>query len=85
VAVKTLTIRLPAHLLAEIAAEGRRRRISKADVVRERLSTCARGAPSVSFKAIVDLIGAVHGLPADLSANVRAHLRRTGYGRKRAR
>ena len=85
--VKTLTIRLPAQLLSEIEAEGRRRKISKSDVVRERLmsATAARGVGQTSFEAILDLIGSVDKLPADLSTRVRAHLKATGYGRKRSR
>jgi Arc/MetJ-type ribon-helix-helix transcriptional regulator len=85
--VKRITIRLPAQMLAEIEAEGRRRRISKSDVVRERLSGAAgaRGAQSTSLAAILDIVGAVDGLPADLSSNVREYMKGTGYGRKRSR
>jgi hypothetical protein len=36
-----------------------------------------------SFCDIADLIGAVQGLPADLSARKKYYLRTTGYGRKR--
>ena len=35
--MKTLTVRLPAPLVAEIDAESRRRQVSRSDVVRERL------------------------------------------------
>jgi Arc/MetJ-type ribon-helix-helix transcriptional regulator len=85
--MKTLTVRLPEALLAEIEAECRARRLAKSDVVRERLS---RGAgPSrrrrASLDAIADLIGSVNGLPADLSARRKRYLRTTGYGQKRAR
>ncbi len=84
--MKTLTVRLPELLVAGIEAESRERRISKSDVVRERLqhaigSTQRPGAP---LAAIADLIGSVDGLPADLSTRKKHYLKATGYGRKRA-
>ncbi len=85
--MKTLTVRLPEPLVAEIEAESRGRRISKSDVVRERLQRPARRAQRRAgpLDAIADLIGSVDGLPADLSARTKHYLRATGYGRKRAR
>lgn len=85
--MKTLTVRLPEPLVAEIEAESRGRRISKSDVVRERLQRRTgrgrrRPAP---LDAIADLVGSVEGLPADLSARKKHYLKATGYGRKRAR
>ena len=85
--MKTLTVRLPEPLIAEIEAESRDRRISKSDVVRERLEQ-ADAAPHANRRplgAIADLIGSVDGLPADLSARKKHYLQATGYGRKRAR
>jgi Arc/MetJ-type ribon-helix-helix transcriptional regulator len=84
--MKTLTVRLPEPLAAAIEAESRGRKISKSDVVRERLerALAARGA-STPPQAIADLIGSVDGLPADLSARKKRYLRATGYGRKRPR
>lgn len=84
--VKTLTVRLPDELVAEIGAESRERRCSKSDVVRERLNgaTTRRSQPA-AFQAIADLVGVVDGLPADLSRNKKAYLKATGYGRKRPR
>jgi Arc/MetJ-type ribon-helix-helix transcriptional regulator len=79
--VKTLTVRLPEPLVAEIEAESRRRRVSKSDIVRERLSAPAEqgeGAP-----AIADLIGSVDGLTSDLSTRKKARLKSTGYGDRR--
>jgi Arc/MetJ-type ribon-helix-helix transcriptional regulator len=84
--MKTLTVRLPDALVSQIAAESRRRRLSKSDVVRERLTagpTPARS--SATLDAIADLIGTVDGLPSDLSANTKKYLRDTRYGRKRSR
>lgn len=80
--MKTLTVRLPEPLVAEIEAESRGRGISKSDIVRERLQVAPRTA---SLDAIADLIGSVDGLPADLSAHKKRYLRATGYGRKRPR
>ena len=85
--MKTLTVRLPEPLVAEIEAESRGRHVSKSDIVRERLqvapgSTRPRRA---SLDAIADLIGSVDGLPADLSAHTKRALEATGYGRKRPR
>jgi hypothetical protein len=84
---KTLTVRLPAALIAEIEAEAKERQIAKSDVVRERLTTPYGGgvSRSASFAAIADLIGSVDGLPSDLSANKKKYLKQTGYGRKRPR
>jgi hypothetical protein len=85
--MKTLTVRLPEALVTEIEAESRGRKISKSDVVRERLSSGARSPSGLSapFEAVADLIGSVDGLPADLSARKKHYLRRTGYGQKRPR
>jgi Arc/MetJ-type ribon-helix-helix transcriptional regulator len=85
--MKTLTVRIPEQLVAEIEAESRGRRCSKSDIVRERLQqavrrTRRRPAP---LDAIADLIGSVDGLPADLSARRKQYLKAKGYGQKRAR
>jgi Arc/MetJ-type ribon-helix-helix transcriptional regulator len=83
---KTLTVRLPAALVADIEAESRGRGVSKSDVVRERLSGAhAARERSAPLYAVADLIGAVDGLPADLSARKKRYLRGTGYGQKRPR
>lgn len=85
--MKTLTVRLPEPLIAQIEAESRDRNVSKSDVVRERLEQ-ADGTPYANRRplgAIADLIGSVDGLPADLSARKKHYLQTTGYGRKRAR
>lgn len=85
--MKTLTVRLPEQLVAEIEAESRGRGVSKSDVVRDRLQGrlgSERGKPK-SLAAIADLVGSVAGLPPDLSARRKHYLRTTGYGRKRPR
>jgi Arc/MetJ-type ribon-helix-helix transcriptional regulator len=85
--MKTLTVRLPESLVAEIEGESRGRKCSKSDVVRERLQRAARptGRQSATLDAIADLVGSVNGLPADLSARKKRYLKATGYGQKRAR
>jgi hypothetical protein len=85
--MKTITVRLPEPLVAEIEAESRGRKCSKSDVFRERLQRGRRTSPSRStpLGAIADLIGSVAGLPADLSARKKRYLKTTGYGRKSAR
>jgi hypothetical protein len=83
--MKSVTIRLPDSLAEDIEAEARRRKMSKTDIMRERLSRNVENAkvPS-SLEAIADLIGSIDGLPADLSRNKKAYLK-AGYGRKRPR
>ena len=85
--MKTLTVRLPEPLVADIEAESRGRKISKSDVVRERLrlATGSTRRPPPALDAISDLIGSVDRLPVDLSARKKHYLRATGYGRKRPR
>jgi len=83
--MKTVTVRLPEALAAEIEAESRKRKISKSDVVRERLQR----SPSQTddpLASIRDLIGSVDDdLPPDLSARKKHYLRVWGYGRNRNR
>lgn len=85
--MKTLTVRLPESIVAEIDAESRRRKVSKSDIVRERLQTGGRaGRPrSAALDSIADLIGSVDGGPEDLSARKKHYLKTMGYGRKRPR
>jgi Arc/MetJ-type ribon-helix-helix transcriptional regulator len=82
--MKTLTVRLPEELMGQIEAEARERRVSKSDVVRDRLSPARlRGRRTASLATIGDLIGCVDGLPVDLTRRKRKYLKATGYGRKR--
>ena len=84
--MKTLTVRLPEPLVADIEAESRGRKISKSDVVRERLERAPRHRRrAASFDAIADLVGSVDNLPADLSGRRKKYLQATGYGQKRPR
>ena len=85
--MKTLTVRLPEALAAQIESEARKRGMSKSDIVRERLERDV--APPVDIPPaladIADLIGSVDGLPRDLSARKKHYLRLWGYGSKRRR
>ena len=85
--MKTLTIRLPDALITQIEVESRRRKISKSDIVRERLTEGAhlKRLHPPALDAIADLIGSVDGLPADLSATKKNYLHSTGYGPKHPR
>jgi hypothetical protein len=82
--MRTLTIRLPEALAAEIEAEAQRCGLSKAHIVRERLERTRRTtelAPSLAD--IADLIGSVDDdLPADVGARKKHYLRLWGYGGK---
>ena len=79
-------MRLPEPLVADIEAESRGRKLSKSDVVRERLERAPRQRRrSASLDTIIDLVGSVKGLPADLSVHKKKHLNATGYGKKHPR
>ena len=82
--MKTLTVRLPEALVAEIEAESRARKVTKSDVVRDRLAASSPQLLPPSFAAIAHLAGSVDGLPADLSRNAKRYLK-AGHGRKRPR
>ena len=82
--MKTITVRLPEPIAAEIEAESRRRSVSKSDVVRERLEVRAPAAEA-AFAGIADLVGSVSGLPTDMSGRKKHYLRARKYGRKRDR
>ena len=86
--MRSVTVKLPDPLWADIEAESRRRNISKSDVMRERME---RGKPpqpqrAVHLDAIADLIGSVEDdLPADLSSRKKHYLRMILHGRKHHR
>jgi Arc/MetJ-type ribon-helix-helix transcriptional regulator len=84
---RTITVRLPEALANEIEAESRRRKVSKSDVVRERLERAREGTGlSPHLEDIADLIGSIDDeLPEDLSARKKHYLRVYGFGRNRSR
>jgi Arc/MetJ-type ribon-helix-helix transcriptional regulator len=69
--MKPLTVRLPDSLVAEIERESRARRLSKSDVVRERLRQPHRALENPS--AVRDLIGDI--LDRSWKAEVPVHPR----------
>jgi hypothetical protein len=83
--MKTLTVRLPAALIADLESESRERHCSKSDIVRERLLGAGRSRLAAAPHDIADLIGSVDGLPRGLSLRKKVYLKNTGYGRKRPR
>ncbi|HTV39965.1 MAG TPA: ribbon-helix-helix protein, CopG family [Candidatus Sulfotelmatobacter sp.] len=74
--MKSLTVRLPETLVAEIERESQSRHVSKSDVVRERLSRQRNrsGKQRTMGQMIGNLIGSIGGLPADLSSNKKKYL-----------
>jgi Arc/MetJ-type ribon-helix-helix transcriptional regulator len=85
--MKTLTVRLPEALASEIEGESRRRKLSKSDVVRERLTHAGSRTKrsAAALDSIADLIGSIEGLPRNLSRQKKKYLKSTGYGRNRPR
>jgi hypothetical protein len=78
-------VRLPDELAAQIEAESRERKVSKSDVIRERLKLGhSRQRRAISLDSIGNLIGSVDGLPADLSTRKKKYLKATRYGQKRS-
>jgi len=82
--MKTLVVRVPESVAAEIEAESRERQISKSDIVRESLAQRKKRKVPPSLDAIADLIGSVAEGPSDRSARIDHYLKKTGYGRNRA-
>ena len=83
--MKTITVRLPEPLAAEIDAESRSRRISKSDVVRERLQRAPSQPNPDPLASIRDLIGSVDGGRPDLSSRKKEYLRAVIHARHRPR
>jgi hypothetical protein len=82
--MKTLTIKVPDALFAEIASAAQTRKVPKSEIVRERLtskSAVARTNKASLWSRMEDLVIRTDSLPTDLSSN-KAHLK--GYGKKRS-
>ena len=80
--MKTLTVRLPVKMASEIEAESRLRKVSKSDVVRERLGQYKTAGPLSMKNLLGDLIGSVGGLPVDLSSNKKKYLSKFIHAKK---
>ena len=79
--LRTVTVKLHDRLLSEIEAVARSRRVSRSEVVRERLAQTELPKGSV-WDRMQDLVIDEDHAPADLASN-KARLR--GYGRPRPR
>jgi predicted transcriptional regulator len=74
--MRTVSFKLPGHLVDALEVVARQRRTSKSALAREALQTLV-ASPRRSFTALAnDLVGAVEG-PADLATNPR-HMRDFG-------
>jgi Arc/MetJ-type ribon-helix-helix transcriptional regulator len=85
VAMRTINVRLPEPLIAEIEAESRARHLSKSDVVRERLQRAPVHLDVDPLASIRDLIGSVDGGRPDLTSRKKDYLRAIVRARKRNR
>ena len=83
--MKTLTIKVPESVFAEIANAAKIRKVSKSEIVRERLVGGLPGqtqATASLWSRMEDLVLQEDQLPADLSSN-KKHM--ASYGKKRSR
>jgi hypothetical protein len=79
--MKTLTIKVPDALFAEISGAAKARNVPKSEIVRERLARKPIASKRASlWSSMEDLVIEVDALPTNLSSN-RKHLK--GYGKNR--
>lgn len=71
--MRTISLKLPDKLLAQLNAEAKARRVTKSLLVRESLETTLRKEASTTapscFDLARDLAGVVENLPRDLAIN----------------
>ncbi|MBL8296431.1 MAG: ribbon-helix-helix protein, CopG family [Bryobacterales bacterium] len=71
--MKTISLKLPDDLLADLESEAKARRLTKSVLVRESLEAALRQRPrrndATCFDLSRDLAGSVRGLPPDLAHN----------------
>lgn len=71
--MRTISVKLPDELLAQLAKEARARRVTKSSLVRESLVKGLQEQPSTGagscYDLARDLAGTVKGLPKDLADN----------------
>jgi len=81
--MKTITVRLPEALAADIESESKATGTSKSDVVRSRLESAAPPRSIAFFDLASDLIGSVDdsSLPRDISSRKKVYLKERGYGK----
>ena len=80
--MRTISVKLPDELLAQLANEAKARRVTKSSLVRESLVKGLHEEPSTSagsyYDLARDLAGSVKGLPKDLDSNPKYM---EGFGR----
>ena len=71
--VRTISLKLPENLLAQLDTEAKARRVTKSAVVRKSLEQALRKQPPAGkascYDLARDLAGSVKGLPSDLADN----------------
>lgn len=71
--MRTISLKLPDDLLADLEREAKARRVSKSALVRESVEATLRRRPrrgaASCYDLARDLAGAVKGLPRDLATN----------------
>ena len=81
--MERIAIRIPSELARALEQQALEMNLTKSEVARRRLiSGSVSGLlKSEGFEMIADLVGAVEGLPSDLSSKKTDYLNRTGYGK----
>ena len=71
--MRTISLKLPDDLLADLAREAKARRVSKSALVRRSVEAALRRPPRAGevscYDLARDLAGAVKGLPRDVATN----------------
>lgn len=70
--MRTISVKLPDHLLAQLTQSAKARRVTKSSIVRESLEKGLHGDPTRAvscYDLARDLAGIVKGLPKDLASN----------------
>ena len=83
--MKTLTVKVPDVVFADINSDAKARNVPKSEIVRERLArnpVAAGRAKGSLWDRMEDLVIRSDSLPADVSSN-KAHLK--NYGKSRPR
>jgi Arc/MetJ-type ribon-helix-helix transcriptional regulator len=79
--MKTLTVKVPEQLLADIETAAKGRKVSRSEIIRERLEFGAGRTSGSLWNRMEDLLIDDDSLPRDLSSNNR-HLE--NYGKNRS-
>ncbi|HEX5432587.1 MAG TPA: CopG family transcriptional regulator [Bryobacteraceae bacterium] len=85
--MRTISLKLPDHLLQQLESEAKARRVTKSWLIRESLETTFRQSRfglASCYDLANDLAGAVKGLPKDIAENPR-YMKDFGKKQQRAR